>query len=231
MTKIYPNGTVALKHVDLEINDGEFVFVTGHSGAGKSSLIHLLLCEDVPTHGDLYVNEINTKSLSHRQIPKYRRKLGVVFQDFRLIPNLNVYDNIAFAMRVVGRNGREIRRRVNNVLEIVGLKHKAKVMPDQLSGGEQQRVALARAIVNNPKIVIADEPTGNIDPAMSMEIMQLLNAIHKKGITVVVVTHESSLVDAFHKRIVKLENGRISEDTSWGTEAHPAEEEEAAYEH
>ena len=212
--KVYPNGTVALDGIDIEIKDGEFVFITGPSGAGKSTMIHLLTCEDVATEGKLTVAGTNLKRLSHRQIPKYRRKIGVVFQDFRLIPTLNVYDNVAFAMRVVGRGGREIKNRVRAVLDIVGLTDKASVLPEQLSGGEQQRVALARAIVNNPEIIIADEPTGNVDPEMSIEIMKLLSSINKNGITVVVVTHEQRLVRAFKKREIRLEKGKVEFDTS-----------------
>ncbi len=212
--KVYPNGTVALNGIDINIEDGEFVFITGPSGAGKSTMIHLLTCEDVATEGKLTVAGTNLKRLSHRQIPKYRRKIGVVFQDFRLIPTLNVYDNIAFAMRVVGRGGREVKNRVAAVLDIVGLSDKAQVLPEQLSGGEQQRVALARAIVNNPEIIIADEPTGNVDPEMSIEIMKLLSSINKNGITVLVVTHEQRLVRAFKKREIRLDKGRVEFDTA-----------------
>lgn len=220
--KIYPNGTVALKGINLKINDGEFVFITGPSGAGKSTIIHLLTCEDFATEGKLTVSGTNLKRLSHRQIPKYRRKIGVVFQDFRLIPNLNVYDNVAFAMRVVGRGGRVVKERVNTVLEIVGLTHKSSVFPEQLSGGEQQRVALARAIVNSPEIIIADEPTGNVDPEMSIEIMKLLSSINKNGITVLVVTHEQRLVKAFKKREIRLNSGHIEFDTE--EESHRSDE-------
>ena len=176
-------------------------------------MVKLLVCEDVPTKGDVLVNNINTRKLSSRQIPKYRRNIGVVFQDFRLIPNLNVYDNVAFAMRVVGRSNKDIKRRVASVLDLVELSHKVHDMPDNLSGGEKQRVALARAIVNSPKIIVADEPTGNIDPTMSFEIMKLLNAINKSNITVIVVTHEQQLVNLFDKRVVTLDNGCVINDT------------------
>lgn len=213
VTKVYKNGTKALENINIKINDGEFVFITGHSGAGKSTLMHLLTCEDTPTEGKLSVNGVEPKKLSRRQIPKYRRGIGVVFQDFRLIPNMTVYDNIAFAMRVVGKGGKEIKRRVSDSLELVGLTHKAKEYPDHLSGGEQQRIALARAIINSPKFIIADEPTGNVDPQMSIEIMKLLNTINKAGITVIVVTHEQALVDAFHKREIRIENGKVVYDT------------------
>ena len=205
VTKVYKNGTKALDNINIRINDGEFVFITGHSGAGKSTMIHLLTCEDTPTEGKLVVNGVEPKKLSRRQIPKYRRGIGVVFQDFRLIPTMTVYDNIAFAMRVVGKGGREVKRRVTSALELVGLSHKAKEYPNHLSGGEQQRVALARAIINSPQIIIADEPT---------EIMKLLNTINKNGISVVVVTHEQALVEAFKKREIRIEGGKVSFDTA-----------------
>ena len=215
VTKRYPkSGTVALRKVNLRIDDGEFVFITGNSGAGKSTMVHLLTCEDIPSHGDVIVDGWNTKHLSRRQIPKYRRRIGIVFQDFRLIPNLTVYDNIAFSLRVVGRRRKEINRRVVRAMELVGLTHKAKVYPDQLSGGEQQRVAVARAIVNSPTMIIADEPTGNVDPSLSVEIMNMLLRINKMGITVVVVTHEQHLVDQMNQRVIRIEKGRIAEDTA-----------------
>lgn len=214
VSRTYDNGTVALKRVSFKIEDGEFVFITGHSGAGKSSIIRLLMCEDVPSFGDVIVDGVNTRSLSPRDIPKYRRRLGVVFQDFRLIPSLNVYDNVAFAMRAVGKRRKIIKKRVEAVLEIVELSGKEKCMPNQLSGGEQQRVALARAIVNNPKIILADEPTGNIDPALSLEIMKMLTVINRSGITVVVVTHEQDLVNYFQKRVITLSDGRVKSDTA-----------------
>ena len=214
VSKVYKNGTKALENINIKIEDGEFVFITGRSGAGKSTMMHLLTCEDTPTEGKLIVNGIEPKKLSRRQIPKYRRGIGVVFQDFRLIPTMTVYDNIAFAMRVVGRGRKEIKRRVANALELVGLSHKAKAYPEHLSGGEQQRVALARAIINSPKLIIADEPTGNVDPQMSIDIMKLLNTINKEGISVVVVTHEQALVDAFRKREIKIEDGKVIYDSA-----------------
>jgi len=213
VSKEYKTGTVALKRANLVIEDGEFVFITGHSGAGKSTIIRLLMCEEMPSYGDVIVNGINTKELAPRSIPKYRRSLGVVFQDFRLIPSMNVYDNVAFAMRVVGKTRSEIKKRVGKVLEIVELQGKAKSMPNQLSGGEQQRVALARALVNSPKIIIADEPTGNIDPELSREIMRMLEIINQSGVTVVVVTHDRELVNDMKKREVILEKGRIKSDS------------------
>lgn len=203
-----------MKDVNLTVKDGEFVFIIGHSGAGKSSMVRLLFCEELPTEGDVIIDHINTKKLSRRQIPQFRRSLGIVFQDFRLIRNLNVYDNIAFAMRVVGKNRKVIKKRVGSVLKLVGLTDKAKEFPGNLSGGEQQRVALARAIVNSPKIIVADEPTGNIDPEMSYEIMRLLKAINRQGITVLVVTHEHEFIRKFGKRVLELEEGRIVSDTA-----------------
>lgn len=191
------------------------MFFTGHSGAGKSSMIKLLFCEEFPTSGKVIVGNKNTKKLSHRQIPKYRRKIGIVFQDFRLIPNLNVYDNIAFAMRVVGKGHREIDKRVNSVLELVGLQDKAYEMPSTLSGGEQQRVAIARAIANGPDTIIADEPTGNLDPDRSREIMNLFKSINKRGITVVVVTHEQQFVEEFRKRTIVIEDGKLIRDIQY----------------
>ncbi len=220
--KKYPkSGTMALRKVNLTIEDGEFVFITGNSGAGKSTMVHLLTCEDFPSKGDVIVDGVNTRHLSRRQIPKYRRRIGIVFQDFRLIPNLTVYDNIAFTLRVVGRRRKEIARRVERAMELVGLTHKAKVYPDQLSGGEQQRVAVARAIVNSPSLIIADEPTGNVDPSLSVEIMNMLLRINEMGITVVVVTHEQHLVDQMDKRVLRIEKGRLVSDTS----EEPEEEE------
>lgn len=211
---MYKTGTEALHKINLKINDGEFVFVIGHSGAGKSTMVKLLMCEDIPTEGDVIINGINTKTLSSKKIPKFRRSLGIVFQDFRLIPNLNVFDNIAFAMRVVGKSRKHIKKTVKSVLSLVGLTHKIYDYPEDLSGGEQQRVALARAIVNNPRVIIADEPTGNVDPEMSRDIMNLLLSINKRGITVIVVTHEHEFIREFQKRVVVLEEGEIISDSS-----------------
>ncbi len=212
VTKIHKNGTVALDKVTFHIDSGEFVFITGASGAGKSSIIKLLLGEEAPTYGDAVLGGYNVKKLTRRQIPKYRRQLGVVFQDFRLISSINVYDNVAFAMRAVGRPRREIKSRVEAVLEIVNLSSKKNSMPDQLSGGEQQRVALARAIVNAPKVILADEPTGNLDGRLSLEMMRMLDYINKSGITVVVVTHADNLVNILGKRVITLDHGRIVSD-------------------
>lgn len=221
VTVTHKNGTTALKRVSLRIDDGEFVLINGHSGAGKSTIVRLLTAEDVPTSGEVVIDGVNTKNLTHRQIPKFRRRLGVVFQDFRLIPTMNVFDNIAFAMRAVGRGRKENKKRVAAVMEIVGLTGKEKSLPTQLSGGEQQRVALARAIVNNPKMIIADEPTGNIDPKMSAEVMDMFSLINQTGITVIVVTHEQAFVDTLDARVITLDHGNILNDT-----AHPEVAEE-----
>ncbi len=214
--KIYDNGTVALDGVDLTINDGEFVFIVGASGAGKSTLTKLLTREEKITSGSLTVDEFDLVNLSERKIPYYRRRIGVVFQDFRLIPDMTVRENVAFALEIVGESKSKIKRTVNSVLKTVGLEHKASAFPNQLSGGEQQRVALARALANNAKTIIADEPTGNIDPRRSLEIMNLLIKIHKKNKTVIVVTHEKQLVDYFHQRVVTIENGVVVSDRVGG---------------
>ena len=186
VSKVYDNGTVALKDVNLRIDRGEFVFIVGASGAGKSTFLKTIMREEVPTSGSIMINNYDLTKMSTREIPYYRRTLGIVFQDFRLIPKMSVYDNVAFAMRVIGASEKEIKKRVPYVLTLVGLQDKANNMPNEISGGEQQRVALARALVNNPALIIADEPTGNIDPALSVEIMELLSAINSVGVTVVV---------------------------------------------
>lgn len=219
VSKTYKNGTKALSDFSIKINDGEFVFVLGASGAGKSTFLKLLMREEVPSEGEVIINNINLNTIRKRDIPYFRRKLGIVFQDFRLIPNMRVYDNIAFAMRVVGAKEKDISKRVAYVLSLVGLSSKSRAFPNQLSGGEQQRVALARALVNDAKIIIADEPTGNIDPEMSFEIVDLLNHINANGTTVIMVTHEHSLVKQFEdKRIVTLKNGTVVSDTARGDE-------------
>ena len=214
--KVYPNGTVALGGVNLRVEDGEFVFIVGHSGAGKTTLMKLLLREEKLTSGRLMVNDYDLTKLSRFRVPFYRRELGVVFQDFRLFPNKTVFENVAFAMQVVGTPPRMIRRRVPAILNTVNLADKQKNFPNELSGGEQQRVALARALANNPKIILADEPTGNIDPQMSLEIMNLLVKINRLGKTVIVVTHEQSLVDYYQQRVVTLSEGKITEDRVGG---------------
>ena len=214
--KLYPNGTHALNGINLQIEDGEFVFIVGHSGAGKSTMMKLLLREEKLTSGRLRVGDFDLSRMSSFRVPNYRRELGVVFQDFRLFPDKTVYENVAFAMRVVGTPSKMIRRRVPAILNTVNLADKQKCFPRELSGGEQQRVALARALANNPKIILADEPTGNIDPQMSLEIMNLLVKINKLGKTVIVVTHEQSLVDYYKQRVVTLKDGVIVEDRVGG---------------
>lgn len=214
--KTYSNGTVALDGVDLKIEDGEFVFIVGASGAGKSTLTKLLTREEKITSGNLTVDGFNLSKMPQRKIPYYRRGIGVVFQDFRLLPDKTVYENIAFAMEVVGETKGTIKKRMPSLLSLVGLQDKANCFPDQLSGGEQQRVALARALANSPKTIIADEPTGNIDPKLSLEIMNLLIRIKKRNKTVIVVTHEKQLVDYFQQRVVTIENGVVVSDRKGG---------------
>ena len=217
VVKTYPNGTVALKGISVHIDDGEFVFIVGHSGAGKTTLTKLLLCEEKPTGGNLIVGDYDLSRIPNYKIPHYRRGLGVVFQDFRLLPNKTVYENVAFAMRVVGTAPGKIRRRVPAILNTVNLADKNNSFPDEISGGEQQRVALARALANNPNVIIADEPTGNIDPQMSLEIMNLLMKINKLGKTVIVVTHERELVNYYKQRVIMIKDGVIVEDKLGGT--------------
>ena len=214
--KTYDNGTKALKGVNLTIEDGEFVFLVGPSGSGKSTLIKLINAEIRATSGEITVNDFNLMKLKRRRIPQLRRSLGVIFQDFRLIENKTVHENIAFAMRVVGASNREIKNRVPYVMELVGLKDMDKRFPDELSGGEQQRVAIARALVNNPSLIIADEPTGNLDPARSLELMSLLEQINALGTTMLVVTHERELVNSFSKRVIAIDAGRVISDGMGG---------------
>ena len=216
VSKEYPGGTLALDNLDLSIKKGEFVFSLGHSGAGKTTLIKLILREELPTSGDITIADYNLTRMKNREVPYLRRELGVVFQDFRLIPTMTAYENVAFAMRVTNISAKEIRRRVPYILRLVGLEDKLHVYPEQLSGGEQQRVALARALVHNPKIILADEPTGNIDPALSLEIMELLQEINKLGTTVVVVTHDVRLAQRFDARTIVLQHGRVFSDTKGG---------------
>ena len=210
--KSYENGTHALRGISFEIADGEFVFLVGPNGSGKSTVIKLLTGELVPTAGRGMVNGFSLSHISDRQIPYMRRTIGVIFQDFRLISTKTVYENLSLAMRAVGASSREIRERIPYVLELVGLKGKEKNYPDELSGGEQQRVAIARALVNNPSTIVADEPTGNLDPSRSLEIMTLLKRINDLGTTVVVVTHERELVNKFDKRVIMLDEGRVVAD-------------------
>ncbi len=212
VVKEYPNGTHALNGLSLEIQDGEFVFMVGPSGSGKSTVIRLLVGEVEPSEGQVMVNGFSLLNIRERQIPYLRRTVGVIFQDFRLIEHKTVYDNMVFAMRAVGASGKEIKKRIPYCLDLVGLADKGKRLPSELSGGEQQRVAIARALLNNPNTIIADEPTGNLDPARSLEIMRLLERINALGTTVLVVTHEKDLVNRFDKRVVMLENGRVVSD-------------------
>ena len=214
--KEYPNGTKALKGVSMQIDDGDFVFLVGPSGSGKSTIIKLITAEIAPTKGKLMVNGYNLNDISEKQIPLLRRTIGVVFQDFRLIEKKTVFENIEVAMRAVGATTSEIRRRIPYVLGLVGLTGKSRQRPAQLSGGEQQRVAIARALANNPSVIIADEPTGNLDPARSLEIMSLLEKINDMGTTILVVTHERELVNRFGKRVVAIESGRIISDAAGG---------------
>lgn len=220
VTKRYSNGTIGLQDATFRVNKGEFVFVVGPSGSGKSTLLKLILHEEVPTEGEVYVNGFAIHDMDRSEIPYLRRGLGVVFQDFRLLPNKTVYDNVSFAMQIVEAQPRDIRRQVPVALALVGLSKKARVYPHQLSGGEQQRVALARAIVNNPSILIADEPTGNLDPETSWEIMKLLDDINQRGTTVIVATHEKTIVDEMRKRVLSLDYGRISHDVLKGNYAN-----------
>ena len=216
VTKVYPNGSTGVENINLHINKGEFVFIVGSSGSGKSTLMKLLLKELDPTEGDIIINKVKTNELNRRQIPYLRRNLGVVFQDFRLLPNKTVYENVAVAMRVIEAPGRIIRRNVPAVLSLVGLGQKGRSYPNQLSGGEQQRTALARAIANNPPILICDEPTGNLDPETAYGIMKLLDDINKRGTTIVMATHARDIVDAMQKRVVTLHKGHIIRDIEKG---------------
>ncbi len=212
VSKKYPNGTVGLKPTSLSIEKGEFVFVTGNSGSGKSTLLKLMLKEVEPSHGKIIINNRDITKLKRKEVPHYRRDVGVVFQDFRLLPNKTVYENVAFAMQVVQADKKEIRRSVPVVLGLVGLAKKARCYPHELSGGEQQRTAIARAIVNNSPILIADEPTGNLDPATSWEIMSFLQDINMRGVTVIIATHERDIVNAMKKRVIEVSEGMIIKD-------------------
>ncbi len=211
--KVYEtSGTVALNDVDLTINDGEFVFLVGPSGSGKTTIMKLITGEIRPSSGQIIVNDFDMSTIKRRKLPKVRRTLGVVFQDYRLIDNMSVYDNVAFAMRVVGASNTEIKKRVPYILELVGLEGRESRLPNELSGGEQQRVAIARALVNNPRMIVADEPTGNLDPVRSLELMLLFEKINEMGTTVMVVTHEKELVNAFSKRVITIDNGSLISD-------------------
>ena len=216
VSKTYPSGTHALEDVNIKINNGEFVFVVGSSGAGKSTFMKLIMREEKANTGKIIVNGFELTSMKRRDVPMLRRTMGIVFQDFRLIPTMNVFDNVAFAMHVVGASGRNVRREVSRALSKVGLGNKARSMPAQLSGGEQQRVGLARALVNSPDHIIADEPTGNVDPNMSYEIVSMLTEINKLGTTVLMVTHDHNLVRDFQHRVIMLDGGKIVADNAGG---------------
>ena len=216
VSKTYPNGTHALHNITLSIDKGEFVFIVGASGAGKSTFLKLIMHEENQTSGEIIINGNKLSKMKRRDVPYLRRHMGIVFQDFRLIEKMTVFDNVAFAMRAVGENTATIKKRVPYVLNLVGLKDKMKDKPSELSGGEQQRVSLARALVNNPEIIIADEPTGNVDPELSHEIIELLNEINAMGTTVLVVTHEHELVREFHQRVVTIDHGKVIGDTGGG---------------
>lgn len=213
VSKVYNNGTEALRNLSLSIAKGEFVFIVGSSGAGKSTFLKLIMREEVPNSGEIVVNGRKLSTVRKRDVPYLRRTMGIVFQDFRLIDKMTVYDNVAFAMHIVGASDREIRKRVPYVLGLVGLEKKMDNHPAELSGGEQQRVGLARALVNNPRMIIADEPTGNVDPAMSYEIVELLTEINRRGTTVLMVTHEHDLVKRFPRRVIEIQGGTVVGDT------------------
>ena len=216
INKVYKNGVTAIHDLDLNIKKGEFVFIIGSTGCGKSTLIKMMYREEKPTKGKIIVGGIDVAKLRNRKVYKIRRKIGVVFQDYQLLPKSTAYENVAFALEVLGLPKAEIHRKVVKVLDLVGLKNKAKHYPDQLSGGEQQRVAIARAIVNGPKLLICDEPTGNLDPKTSMEVMDVLSAINKLGTTILIVTHDIEIVNKMKKRVIVLDSGRILKDYQEG---------------
>ena len=216
VSKVYPGGSVALQNVDIHIEPGEFVFVVGPSGAGKSTFIKMLFREVLPSTGSIFVNGVDILSLTPNEIPYMRRQLGIIFQDYRLLPDRTVYENVAFAMEVIETPRRKIKRRVLNVLDLVGLRHRADAYPNELSGGEQQRIAIARAIVNDPIMVIADEPTGNLDPETSWDIMEIFKEINAEGTTIVMATHDKEIVDAMGKRVIAIEDGKIVRDEASG---------------
>lgn len=218
--KTYKNGTTALYDLTLNIQKGEFVFIIGHTGCGKSTLVKMLYREERPDHGSINVGGIEVTKLRNGKVYKLRRKIGVVFQDFKLLPKLTVYENVAFALEIFGTPKKEIHEKVVKVLDLVGLKGKARNYPTELSGGEQQRVAIARAIVNGPKLLICDEPTGNLDENTSMEIMKVLEEVNKMGTTIIMVTHDTDIVDTMKKRVILLDTGRILKDYPEGTYAH-----------
>ena len=216
VSKVYPGGSTALQNVNVHIEPGEFVFVVGPSGAGKSTFIKMLFREVLPTTGSIFVNGVDILSLTPKEIPFMRRQLGIIFQDYRLLPDRTVYENVAFAMQVIEAPHRKIKRQVMNVLDLVGLRNRANAYPNELSGGEQQRIAIARAIVNDPVFVIADEPTGNLDPETSWDIMEIFREINATGTTIVMATHDKEVVDAMGKRVIAIEKGRIVRDEKEG---------------
>ena len=223
VSKVYPGGSVALQNVDIHIEPGEFVFVVGPSGAGKSTFIKMLFKEVLPTTGKIYVDGVDVLALTDKEVPFLRRQLGIIFQDYRLLPDRTVYDNVAFAMQVIEAPPVKTRRRVITVLELVGLKNRANAYPAELSGGEQQRIAIARAIVNDPIMVIADEPTGNLDPETSKDIMRIFTGINESGTTIVMATHDKDIVDAMGKRVIAIENGVIVRDDAKGVYGYESE--------
>ncbi|STO13658.1 Cell division ATP-binding protein FtsE [[Flavobacterium] thermophilum] len=220
--KTYPNGVVALNGVNVRIKQGEFVYVVGPSGAGKSTFIKMMYREEKPTSGTIMVNGVNLAKLKDSKVPLLRRHIGVVFQDFKLLPKLNVYENVAFALEVIEESPKAIRKKVMEVLDLVGLKHKVRSYPNELSGGEQQRVSIARSIVNSPKIVIADEPTGNLDPETSWGIVELFEKINDRGTTIVMATHNKEIVNATRRRVIAIENGKIVRDEAKGEYGYDA---------
>ena len=223
VSKTYRNGSVALKNIDLHIKPGEFVFLVGPSGAGKSTFIKMLFKEVLPTTGKIYVDGVDVLALTDKEVPFLRRQLGIIFQDYRLLPDRTVYDNVAFAMQVIESPAVKTRRRVMTVLELVGLKNRANAYPAELSGGEQQRIAIARAIVNDPIMVIADGPTGNLDPETSKDIMRIFTGINESGTTIVMATHDKEIVDAMGKRVIAIENGVIVRDDAKGVYGYESE--------
>src|SRR5690625_4534256 len=220
--KTYPNGVTALNGINIEIDKGDFVYIVGPSGAGKSTFIKLLYREEIPTKGNLLIAGTDVNKIKEKDIPFFRRKIGVIFQDFRLLPRLTVYVNIAFALEVIEESPRIIRKNVMEVLDLVGLRHKARFLPSELSGGEQQRVSIARAIVNRPSLVIADEPTGNLDPETSWEIMDIFDEINLRGTTILMATHSKEIVNTFKKRVIAIENGVIVRDEDQGDYGYEA---------
>ena len=224
VSKIYPGGNVALRNISIHIDPGVFVFIVGPSGAGKSTFIKMLFREVLPSAGSIRINDVDILNLQPKEIPYMRRQLGIIFQDYRLLPDRTVYDNVAFAMQVIEAPYRQIKRRVMNVLDLVGLRRRAYAHPNELSGGEQQRIAIARAIVNSPALVIADEPTGNLDPETSREIMEIFQEINNSGTTIIMATHDKQIVDSMSKRVIAIENGEIVRDELNGVYGYESEQ-------